>query len=133
MTDNQPTDCHFDDTSMLRTVHREQVMILAGGRALLLMAAHPVVFEGFFAATKAKSDPFARLERTAVVLGKITYGSKESADRATAFVRKMHRSATGALPGPGRQIPCRDPLFGCRPRVALLGLGEPDRLVPAGL
>ena len=117
MTDNQPTDCHFDDTSMLRTVHREQVMILAGGRALLLMAAHPVVFEGFFAATKAKSDPFARLERTAVVLGKITYGSKESADRATAFVRKMHRSATGTLPGRAGRFPAGTPYSAADPEL----------------
>lgn len=102
---------------MLRRVHREQVMILAGGRALLLMAAHPVVFEGFFAATSAKGDPFARLERTAVVLGKITYGSKASADRATAFVRRMHRSATGTLPKAAGRFPAGTPYSAADPEL----------------
>lgn len=106
---------HFDDSSMLRRVHREQVMFLAGGRALLLMAAHPVVFEGFFASTAAKGDPFARLERTAVVLGKITYGSRESADRATAHVRSMHRLATGTLPADAGRFPAGTPYSAADP------------------
>ena len=95
----------FNDQSMLRVVHREQVMILAGGRALLLMAAHPVVFEGFFAATAAKGDPFARLERTGIVLETISYRSRADAERATAFVRRMHRSASGSLPAKAGRFP----------------------------
>lgn len=106
---------YFDDSRMLRKVHREQVMILAGGRALLLMAAHPVVFEGFFAATSAKGDPFARLERTAVVLEKISYKPRSEADKATAFVRKMHRSATGTLPKAAGRFPAGTPYSAADP------------------
>lgn len=113
------TERHFDDTSMLRRVHREQVMFLAGGRALLLMAAHPVVFEGFFAATGAKGDPFGRLERTAVVLGKITYGSKESADRSTSTVRRMHKRATGTLPADAGRFPAGTPYSAADPDLLL--------------
>ena len=117
MIETQQPDCHFTDDSMLRRVHREQVMILAGGRALLLMAAHPVVFEGFFAATSAKGDPFARLERTGVVLEKLSYGSKASADRATAFVRKMHRSAKGTLPHAAGRFPAGTPYSAADPEL----------------
>ena len=117
MIKTEQPDCHFTDASMLRRVHREQVMILAGGRALLLMAAHPVVFEGFFAATSAKGDPFARLERTGVVLGKLTYGSKASADRATGFVRKMHRSAKGTLPNSAGRFPAGTPYSAADPEL----------------
>jgi uncharacterized protein (DUF2236 family) len=67
-------DAYFDDTSVLRRVHREQLVALAGPRALLLMAAHPVAFEGFFMSTGDLGDPYARLRRTADVLDEITWG-----------------------------------------------------------
>ena len=41
------------------------VVAFAGPRALLMQAAHPVAFAGFFAATTALDDPYPRLERTA--------------------------------------------------------------------
>ena len=56
------------DSAMIRRVHREHVMALAGPRALLMQAAHPVAFAGFFAHTGALDDPYARLERTANVM-----------------------------------------------------------------
>jgi len=42
---------YFDDTSLIRRVHREQVVALGGPRALLMQAAQPVAFAGFFAKT----------------------------------------------------------------------------------
>ena len=56
---------YFTDDSMLRRVHREKVVALSGPRALLMMAAHPVAFEGFFMATGSLDDPYKRLRRTA--------------------------------------------------------------------
>jgi len=111
--------CHFNDESMLRRVHREQVVVLAGGRALLMMAAHPVVFEGFFAATKAKDDPFKRLERTGVVLTTISYGDRSDADAATAFVRKMHRSVSGVLPDQAGRFAAGTPYSAADPQLLL--------------
>jgi uncharacterized protein (DUF2236 family) len=57
--------------SMLRRVIGENVVAVSGPRALLMMAAHPVAFEGFFAHTGSLSDPYARLRRTGVVLDAI--------------------------------------------------------------
>ena len=48
----------FDDTAMIRRVHREHVVALGGPRALLMQAAHPVAFAGFFASTEALEDPY---------------------------------------------------------------------------
>src|SRR5690242_16814508 len=56
---------YFGADSVLHRVHREQVVALAGPRALLMQAAHPVAFAGFFASTGALDDPYPRLERTA--------------------------------------------------------------------
>jgi len=50
---------------MIRRVEREHVVRLAGRRALLMQAAHPVAFTGFFMSTGALDDPYKRLRRTA--------------------------------------------------------------------
>lgn len=86
---------YFDDSSLVRRVHREQAIAFAGGRALLMMAAHPVAFEGFFRSTGALDDPYVRLRRTGDVLDAITWGPRAAADRLTARVRKMHRRVPG--------------------------------------
>src|SRR5215216_6249416 len=88
---------YFDDASMLRRVHREQVVGLAGPRALLLQAAHPVAFAGFFAHTGALDDPYGRLRRTGRVMDAVAFGTKREADRMTAPVRRAHARVRGAL------------------------------------
>lgn len=96
---------YFTDDSILRRVQRERVIALAGPRSLLLMAAHPVAFEGFFAQTGALDDPYARLRRTAEVLELITYGTREQAGAATRRVRAIHRRVRGALPEAAGRFP----------------------------
>jgi uncharacterized protein (DUF2236 family) len=89
---------YFDDDAMIRRVLREMAVALSGPRALLMMAAHPVAFEGFFMSTGALDDPYARLERTARVMDEIVWGSRAKADRMTARVRAAHASFQGVLP-----------------------------------
>ena len=69
-------DSYFDDTSMLRRVHREFAVALSGPRALLMQAAHPVAFEGFFAHSGALDEPYERLRRTADVMNTIGFGAR---------------------------------------------------------
>jgi uncharacterized protein (DUF2236 family) len=88
---------YFDDTSMLRRVHRERVLALSGGRALLMMAAHPVAWQGFFRSTSSLHEPYERLQRAALVLQTITWGERARADRMCAHVRRAHRNARGVL------------------------------------
>ena len=96
---------YFDDRSMIRRVHREPIVALSGPRALLMQAAHPVAFAGFFQSTGALDDPHARLRRTANVLRLITYGSGQAADLATARVRAVHRRVRGRLSEPSGRFP----------------------------
>jgi uncharacterized protein (DUF2236 family) len=90
-------DGYFDDTSMLRRVHREWVVALSGPRALLIMATHPVAFAGFFAHTGSLDDPYERLRRTAQVMDAIAWGPRDEADRLSARVRQMHARVEGEL------------------------------------
>ena len=69
-------DGYFTGDSMLRRVVSERVMVLAGGRTLLMQAAHPVAWAGFFAHTGALDEPYERLQRTAAVLNAIGFGTR---------------------------------------------------------
>ena len=96
---------YFSEDSIIRRVHREHVVALSGPRALLMQAAHPVAFAGFFMSTGALDDPYPRLRRTADVLHTIVFGERARADRATARVRAMHKRARGRLQEPAGRFP----------------------------
>jgi uncharacterized protein (DUF2236 family) len=114
-----PSPGYFTETSPLRTVMGHRVTGLAGPRALLLMAAHPVAFQGFFAHTGALEDPYARLRRTAQVMAALTYGTREDADRLTRRVRAMHRRVQGELAQPAGRFPAGTPYRGDDPELLL--------------
>jgi uncharacterized protein (DUF2236 family) len=88
---------YFDDTSMLRRVHRERAIALSGPRALLMQAAHPLAVSGLLAHSTAVDEPYDRLARTAEVMSAIGFGEKAEADRLTKQVRAMHRRVSGKL------------------------------------
>jgi uncharacterized protein (DUF2236 family) len=86
---------YFDDTSMLRRVHRERALALSGPRALLMQAAHPLAVSGLLAHTTALDEPYERLARPAATLSTIGFGSRAEADELTKHVRAMHRRVRG--------------------------------------
>jgi uncharacterized protein (DUF2236 family) len=110
---------YFDDESVLRLVHREQVVALSGSRALLMQAAHPVAFEGFFAHSGSLDEPYERLARTARVLDTIAFGPREDADRQTRRVRAVHRRVRGRLPRPAGRFPAGTPYAADDPELLL--------------
>jgi uncharacterized protein (DUF2236 family) len=110
---------YFDDGSMLRRVHRENVVALAGPRTLLMQAAHPVAFAGFFAHTGALDEPYERLDRTAQVMDTIGWGTRADADRATRRVRAMHRRVRGTLAEPVGPFPAGTPYAADDPALLL--------------
>src|SRR3954447_13699578 len=95
----------FTNESMIRRVQRESFVALSGPRTLLMQAAHPVAFTGFFAHTGALDEPYARLQRTVRVLGLIGFGNKAEARKATARVRDIHTRIHGVLPEAAGRLP----------------------------
>jgi uncharacterized protein (DUF2236 family) len=110
---------YFTDASMVRRVHREYVVRLAGPRTLLLQATHPVAFAGFFAHTGALDEPYERLGRTAHVIDAIVYGERAEADRLTRRVRAMHRHVRGELREPAGRYPAGTPYSAEDPELLL--------------
>jgi uncharacterized protein (DUF2236 family) len=110
---------YFDDSSMLRVVHRERALFVYGPRALLMQAAHPVAFAGFFEATTMLDEPYARLQRTARVLSAIAFGTREEADAATRPVRAVHRRVRGELREPAGRFAAGTPWRADDPELLL--------------
>src|SRR3954452_3441985 len=99
----------FTNESMIRRIQRESFVALSGPRTLLMQAAHPVAFTGFFAPTGALDDPYGRLQRTVRVLGLIGFGDKAEAQRATRRVRAIHRGVHGELAKAAGRFPAGTP------------------------
>ncbi len=114
-----PPQGYFTDASPLRRVVGDRMTALSGPRALLLMAAHPVAFAGFFAHTGALDDPYARLERTATVMNAVAFDTRERADRMTAHVRAMHARVSGELSEPAGRFPAGTPYRADDPELLL--------------
>jgi uncharacterized protein (DUF2236 family) len=102
-------DGYFASDSMLRRVQGERVLMIAGPRALLMQAAHPLAVEGLLAHTTELDDPYTRLRRTAEVMTAIGFESREKADRMTRRVRAMHRRASGVLAEDAGPFPAGTP------------------------
>ncbi len=109
----------YDDDAIIRRVYREQVMVLAGPRALLMQAAHPVAWAGFYAQTASKDEPYERLQRTAQIVELVTYGPRREAERATRRVRSMHGKVRGELYEAAGRFPAGTPYAADDPELLL--------------
>ena len=104
---------------MIRRVHREQIVALGGPRALLMQAAQPVAFAGFFASTGALENPYPRLERTAAALNTVMFGTRAAADRVTARIRRVHSRVRGELSETVGRFPAGTPWAADDPELLL--------------
>jgi uncharacterized protein (DUF2236 family) len=110
---------HFSNQSLIRRVQRERAVALAGPRALLMQAAHPLAVAGLLAHSGALDDPYVRLARTAEVMNLITFGPRAEADRAARHVRAMHRSVRGRLPDAVGRYPAGTPYRADDPKLLM--------------
>ena len=106
--------------SVLRRVHGERAVgLLYGQRALLMQATDPVAFTGLLGTTGGLDAPFERLVRTAKIMERIYFGTREVADRETARVRAMHARVRGEIDRPAGPHPVGTPYAADRPDMLL--------------
>jgi uncharacterized protein (DUF2236 family) len=92
-------DGYFPEGSILRRVHRERAVgLLYGQRALMIGALHPRAFVGTLENTRGRLKPFQRLAHTGKVFETIFFGTRAEADRALAFVHRLHERVRGEMP-----------------------------------
>jgi uncharacterized protein (DUF2236 family) len=113
------THGYFPPDSVLRRVISETLVGLSAPRVLLMQAAHPVAFAGFFAHTGALDAPYERLDRTALIMNTVAFGTRDAADRATRRVRAMHGRVRGQLTEPAGRFPAGTPYAADDPALLL--------------
>jgi len=84
-------------------------MALAGLRALLLQAVHPLAMAGVAQHSDFQEDPWGRLFRTAAYVKVTTFGTTTEATKAAAKVRGVHRRLAGIEPESGQAYRVDDP------------------------
>jgi uncharacterized protein (DUF2236 family) len=85
----------FDDGSITRRVNRENVLLLGGGRALLMQLAHPKVAAGVDEHSDFRAHPIRRLRRTIRTTMAIVFGDRETALAAARAVNQVHAKVRG--------------------------------------
>jgi uncharacterized protein (DUF2236 family) len=85
----------FGPGSLTWRVNGEAVLLLGGGRALILQVAHPKVAAGVAEFSNFRQDPWGRLYRTLEVTLKIVFGDPQASQAAAEGLRRAHRRVAG--------------------------------------
>jgi uncharacterized protein (DUF2236 family) len=85
----------YADDSITRRVNRENVLLLGGGRALLMQLAHPKVAAGVDEHSDFRAHPVRRLRRTILMTMAIVFGDRETALAAARGVNQVHARVRG--------------------------------------
>jgi uncharacterized protein (DUF2236 family) len=106
----QPADDgYFGPASVTWRVAADLSAIVAGLRALLLQALHPLAMAGVDQHSNWRHDPVGRLAATSAYLATIAFGDRAAADRAAAQVRKIHEHVRGTDTVTGQPYAASDP------------------------
>ena len=93
--ETDPLVPRFAGDSMIRRVHAEGVLLLGGGRALLMQIAHPAVARGVAEHSSFQGDRLGRLLRTLRPTLAIVFGSHAQAAEAARAIRRTHARVAG--------------------------------------
>src|SRR5919197_4089720 len=85
----------YPEGSITRRVNRENVLVLGGGRALLMQLAHPSVAQGVDEHSDFRTRPVQRLRRTIHMTMAIVFGDRETALTAARAVNQAHARVRG--------------------------------------
>ena len=85
----------FADDAVIRRVSGETILLLGGGRALLMQLAHPQVAAGVADHSGFEADPFGRLRRTLEAAYTVVHGTEEDADLVARQLWAVHERVTG--------------------------------------
>lgn len=85
----------FGPGSLTWRVNGESVLLLGGGRALVLQVAHPGVAAGVAEFSNYRSEPWTRLYRTLDTTVSIVFGDRDTSRDAGDRLRRIHERVEG--------------------------------------
>ena len=92
-----PAESLFGPASVTWRVNREAVILLGGGRALLLQVAHPLVAAGVAAHSHFRQRPLERLWRTLDLMLTLVFADAARAIGAVREIEHVHARVRGVL------------------------------------
>ena len=98
----------FSSRTIFWQVHSEMILLLAGGRALLMQLAHPKVAAGVAEHSHFKEDPLGRLQRTMSTMWSIIFDETLKARATLDQVKNIHRKVQGTIQ-PAEPLPAGTP------------------------
>jgi uncharacterized protein (DUF2236 family) len=102
-------DGFFGPASVTWRVSSDLSSTVAGLRALLVQALHPLAMAGVDQHSGWRRDPVGRLAATSSYLATVSFGERAAAERAAARVRRIHEHVSGTDPVTGRPYAASDP------------------------
>ncbi len=102
-------DGFFGPASVTWRVSADLSSTVAGLRALLVQALHPLAMAGVDRHSDWRRDPVGRLAATSSYLATVSFGERAAAERAAARVRRIHEHVSGTDPVTGRPYAASDP------------------------
>ena len=106
----QPADDgFFGPASIAWRISGDLSAPVAGLRALMIQALHPLAMAGVDQHSDWRADPVGRLAATSAYLATITFGERASAERAATRVRRIHERVTGVDNETGKPYAAGDP------------------------
>ncbi len=113
----------FGPASVAWRVSADLASPVAGLRALLMQALHPLAMAGVDQHSGWRRDPVGRLAAISGYLATITFGERAAAEAAAARVRRIHAHVRGTDPVTGRRYAAGDPALLLWVHVALIQSG----------
>jgi uncharacterized protein (DUF2236 family) len=107
--DDPADDGFFGPASVAWRISGDLSAPVAGLRALMIQALHPLAMAGVDQHSDWRADPVGRLAATSAYLATITFGERASAERAAARVRRIHERVTGVDHETGEPYAAGDP------------------------
>src|SRR4051794_27206464 len=109
----------FGPDSVTWQVHREGVLLLGGGAAIILQLAHPLVAAGVAQHSNYRDDPWGRLYRTLDTTTKIVFGPTHVAEEAARRLRHGHGLVRGVTDEAAGRFPAGTPYDARTPKLAM--------------
>src|SRR5712692_1508469 len=117
----QPADDgFFGPASVTWRISADLAGPVAGLRALLMQALHPLAMAGVDQHSDWRQDPVGRLAATSAYVTTVSFGERAAAERAAARVRRIHDHVRGSDPVTGRAYAAGDPALLLWVHVALV-------------
>ncbi len=118
--ENPADDGLFGPGSVTWRVSTDLARPVAGLRALLMQALHPLAMAGVDQHSDWRQDPVGRLAATSAYLATISFGDRSAAERVAARVRRIHEHVYGVDAVTGRPYRASDPALLLWVHVALV-------------